>query len=228
VAAAFELHIEQGPVLEDAGIIIGIVTGVQHMSRHRIIVEGQECHAGPTPMDLRKDPVMALARFLPRLYAIAADHGPEGRVTVGYLSAHPGSPNTVPGQLEITLDIRHPVASHYRNMVRDCAVAIDEACADLKLPVIQHRFWHAPGVTFAPSCIEAVRAAARVTGYQATELVSGAGHDACNLSRVAPTSMIFVPCRNGISHNEGEWATQAHCAAGADVLLHAVLATARP
>jgi N-carbamoyl-L-amino-acid hydrolase len=223
VAASFELHIEQGPVLEDAGITIGIVTGVQHMSRHRIVVDGQECHAGPTPMNLRRDPVMALADFLPRLYAVAGDHAPEGRVTIGFMDLRPGSPNTVPGKLEMTLDVRHPRTDHYDTMVRECEAAVEEACAGLGLPVSQRRIWHAPGVDFAPECIDAVRRAVRITGHDARELVSGAGHDSCNVARVAPVSMIFVPCRDGISHNEAEWATPEHCAAGADVLLHAML-----
>ncbi len=228
VAAAFELHIEQGPVLEDAGIAIGVVTGVQHMSRHRIVVEGQECHAGPTPMTLRRDPVMALARFLPAIYAAADAHAPEGRVTVGFLDARPGSGNTVPGRLEVTVDIRHPDKAHYDAMVSSVAASVAHACADLALPVTQTRFWHAPGVTFTDHCIAAVRHAAATTGQEVMELVSGAGHDACNLARVAPTSMIFVPCRGGISHNESEWASPEHCAAGANVLLHAMLELAGP
>lgn len=226
LTAAFELHIEQGPVLEDAGITIGIVRGVQHMSRHRIVVEGQECHAGPTPMNLRKDPVMALARFLPEVYAIAEAHAPEGRATVGFMEARPGSGNTVPGELEITVDLRHPDAEHYQAMVEACETAVTEACSALGLAVTQRRIWHAPGVEFAEPCIDAVREAVKITGHDAIEMVSGAGHDACNVSKVAPTSMIFIPCRDGISHNEAEWATEAHCAAGADVLLHAVLEVA--
>jgi len=226
LAAAFELHIEQGPVLEDAGITIGVVTGVQHMSRHRIVVEGQECHAGPTPMNLRKDPVMALARFLPQLYAVAEAHAPEGRVTIGFMDARPGSGNTVPGSVELTVDIRHPDQTHYDAMVEACGVAVDDACKALDLPVTQRRVWHAPGVVFAPECVDAVRQAVAATGHDHLEVVSGAGHDACNVAKVAPTSMIFIPCRDGISHNEAEWATQAHCTAGADVLLHAVLRAA--
>jgi len=226
VAAAFELHIEQGPVLEDAGITIGVVTGVQHMSRHRIVVEGQECHAGPTPMKLRKDPVMALARFLPKLYRVAEEHAPEGRVTIGFMDARPGSGNTVPGSVEITVDIRHPDQTHYDAMVEACGAVVDEACKALGLSVTQHRVWHAPGVAFAPECVDAVRQAVATTGHDHLEVVSGAGHDACNVAKVAPTGMIFIPCRDGISHNEAEWATQAHCAAGADVLLHAVLRAA--
>lgn len=226
VAAAFELHIEQGPVLEDAGITIGIVTGVQHMSRHRILVHGSECHAGPTPMELRRDPVMAMARFLPGLYGAAQQYAPHGRITIGFIDARPGSGNTVPGQLELTVDIRHPDEASYDAMVRACTESVTDACASLGLDVEQARIWHAPGVTFAAACVEAVRSAVQVTGYDAMELVSGAGHDACNVSTVAPTSMIFVPCRDGISHNEAEWASQAHCAAGTNVLLHAILASA--
>lgn len=228
IAAAFELHIEQGPVLEDAGMPIGVVTGVQHMSRHRIVVEGRECHAGPTPMALRRDPVMALARFLPRLYRVADDHAPHGRITVGFLDVQPGSPNTVPGSLELTVDIRHPERQHYEAMVAACAGAVAEVCAALDLPVSQQRVWHAPGISFDPACVAAVRAAVDVTGHGSLDMVSGAGHDACNVARVAPVSMIFVPCRDGISHNEEEWASPEHCAAGTDVLLQAVLRMARP
>lgn len=228
LTASFELHIEQGPVLEDAGITIGIVNGVQHMSRHRIVVTGQECHAGPTPMNLRKDPIMALARFLPEIYAVAEAHAPEGRVTIGFLDARPGSGNTVPGELELTVDIRHPDGDRYDAMVKACTEAVDTACAALNLPVDQRRVWHAPGVVFAPECVDAVREATQATEHDALDLVSGAGHDACNVAKVAPTSMIFIPCRDGISHNEAEWASQSHCTAGTDVLLHAVLKMARP
>jgi len=222
VKAAFEAHIEQGPVLENAGETIGVVTGVQHMSRHLITIIGQEAHAGPTPMELRKDPMMALAEFLPQFYAIAEQHAPHGRVTFGFINASPGSSNTVPGALTLTADIRHPIESNYNQMMTECEAAVTASCKRLGLPFRYESLWHAPGVDFAEDCINAVRHAIEQFDYPHRELFSGAGHDACNLAAVAPTSMIFIPCKDGLSHNEAEFASQEHCEAGANILLHAI------
>ncbi|MGI9287750.1 MAG: M20 family metallo-hydrolase [Pseudomonadales bacterium] len=226
VHAAFETHIEQGPVLEMEGKTIGVVTGVQHMSRHRIVIQGQEAHAGPTPMAMRKDPIMALADILPRLYALAEEHAPHGRMTFGYINAQPGSSNTVPGELELTADIRHPDETAYRAMLEAYQTSVSEACEKLGLEFTMKCFWEAPGVVFDPSCIDAVRKAVEITGNDAMEMFSGAGHDACNVASVAPTSMIFIPCKDGLSHNEAESALAEHVEAGANVLLHAIMATA--
>jgi beta-ureidopropionase / N-carbamoyl-L-amino-acid hydrolase len=223
VHAAFELHIEQGPVLEQAGRVIGVVQGVQHMSRHRVIVHGVEAHAGPTPMRVRKDPVQALAGILPRLYALASDHAPEGRVTVGYIDTRPGSSNTIPGRLEFTVDLRHPHPDHYRAMLAGLAASVDEVCDALGLERERRCFWEAPGVTFDPGCVAAVQSAVERLGYSHQAMISGAGHDACNLAAVAPTSMIFIPCLAGLSHNEAESITREHAGQGADVLLHAMV-----
>lgn len=221
--AAIELHIEQGPVLEAEGETIGIVTGVQHMSRHRVIIDGQEAHAGPTPMTLRRDPVMALARILPAMYEAAQEHGPDGRVTFGYISAEPGSSNTVPGKLEITADIRHPIADNYRAMLETFHNTVQSTCSELGLPVQVDCFWEAPGIEFDTNCVDAVRSSVKRLGYSCREMFSGAGHDACNLSAVVPTSMIFVPCEDGLSHNEAENILPEHAEAGANVLLGAML-----
>ncbi|MBE9537732.1 MAG: Zn-dependent hydrolase [Proteobacteria bacterium] len=226
VHAALETHIEQGPVLEAENKVIGIVTGVQHMSRHRVIVQGQETHAGPTPMNMRFDPMMALSRFLPRLYAMAEQHAPDGRLTFGYINAAPGSSNTVPGELEVTVDIRHPEQKQYVEMLAGYKEIVEEACAHYQLPVELSCFWEAPGVQFADRCVNAVRNAAMANSYPSRELVSGAGHDACNLSRVAPTGMIFIPCEGGVSHNQKENALPEHITAGANILLGAMLALA--
>jgi N-carbamoyl-L-amino-acid hydrolase len=223
VHAALELHIEQGPVLEAGGETIGVVNGVQHMSRHRLVIYGQEAHAGPTPMELRRDPVMALSRILPRMYEVAGTYGPDGRVTFGCLGAEPGSSNTVPGRLEVTVDIRHPVAQDYRDMVSAWGAIVREACDALALEFETECFWEAPGIEFDPGCIAAVREAAVRLALPWRAMVSGAGHDACNVSAVAPTGMIFIPCKDGLSHNEAEYATPEHLAAGADVLLGAML-----
>lgn len=223
VHAAFELHIEQGPVLEDEAKAIGVVMGVQHMSRHRIVIEGEEAHAGPTPMSRRRDPMMALSVFLPQLYQLATTHGPEGRVTFGFIQAEPGSSNTVPGRLELTCDIRHPDLDSYRAMLGAYQQIVTAACEQFQLPCSLDCFWQAPGVVFDSACVDAVRSAVSALGYSHREIVSGAGHDACNLAAVVPTSMIFIPCAGGLSHNEAESITPEQAEQGANVLLHAML-----
>jgi N-carbamoyl-L-amino-acid hydrolase len=222
VHAAFELHIEQGPVLEAQGKSVGVVTGVQHMSRHRIFIDGVEAHAGPTPMTMRKDPMMALSKFLPQLYQMAEQHGPDGRITFGFIDARPGSANTVPGRLELTVDIRHPDAESYAAMLHGFSAAVRAACESLDLGFEINCFWEAPGVAFDPECIAAVRSAVEVLDYSTLDMVSGAGHDACNIAAVAPVSMIFVPCEGGLSHNEAEAITNQQAADGANVLLLAM------
>jgi N-carbamoyl-L-amino-acid hydrolase len=227
VHAAFELHIEQGPILEAEEKAIGVVTGVQHMSRHRVIIEGVEAHAGPTPMSMRKDPMMALAEFLPQLYALAEEHSPGGRMTFGYIHAEPGSSNTVPGGLELTVDIRHPDAGSYQAMLEGYSHAVTTACKHHSLPVELSCFWEAPGVIFDAACVDSVRNAVSQLDYSSRDIVSGAGHDACNLAAVVPTSMIFVPCEGGLSHNEAEAITSEQAERGANVLLQAMLHQAR-
>jgi N-carbamoyl-L-amino-acid hydrolase len=210
-------------VLEAQALEVGVVTGVQHMSRHRVVIGGVEAHAGPTPMSMRKDPMMALAVFLPRLYELADEHGPDGRVTFGFIHAEPGSSNTVPGRLELTVDIRHPDESSYRDMLHRYEAEVTSACHRYSLPLEMHCFWEAPGVVFDPNCVAAVRAAVTQLGYSHRDIVSGAGHDACNLSAVVPTSMVFVPCEGGLSHNEAEAITAQQAETGANVLLLAML-----
>jgi N-carbamoyl-L-amino-acid hydrolase len=226
VKASFEAHIEQGPVLEQKAKTIGVVTGVQHMSRHEVIVEGQEAHAGPTPMDMRRDPIRVLADVLPALYAAAEQRGRDARLTVGIIETSPGSPNTVPGRLRFTVDLRHPDARQYAALKEEAHRLVHAALARHALAGTVRLVWEAPGVSFDPNCVAAVRSATAALGFDSLELVSGAGHDSCNLAAVVPTAMIFVPCAGGLSHNEAESALPADLAAGADVLLHAMLSMA--
>lgn len=228
VHAAFELHIEQGPVLEAESLEIGVVTGVQHMSRYRVLINGTETHAGPSPMSLRRDPVMALARILPELYSLPEREGDGARVTIGYMDAQPGSSNTVPGRMEFTVDLRHPESGSYARMIETLHSTVAEVAQTLEMEASVDCFWDAPGVTFDSDCVDAVRKAVATCGYSNREMVSGAGHDACNLAAVAPTSMIFVPCEGGLSHNEAEAITQQQAEAGANVLLQAMLEIAKP
>jgi beta-ureidopropionase / N-carbamoyl-L-amino-acid hydrolase len=226
VKASFEVHIEQGPVLEQKTKTIGVVTGVQHMSRHEVVVEGQEAHAGPTPMDMRRDPIRVLADLLPALYAAAAQRGRDARLTFGFIETLPGSPNTVPGRLRFTVDIRHPEALEYASLRQDLNRLVRTALERHALAGDVRCVWEAPGVCFDPACVAAVRSAAAALGYDFMEMVSGAGHDSCNVSAVVPTAMVFVPCAGGLSHNEAESALPGDLAAGANVLLNAMLALA--
>jgi beta-ureidopropionase / N-carbamoyl-L-amino-acid hydrolase len=226
VKASFEVHIEQGPVLEQKTKTIGVVTGVQHMSRHEVVVEGQEAHAGPTPMDMRRDPIRVLADLLPALYAAAAQRGRDARLTFGFIETLPGSPNTVPGRLRFTVDIRHPDALEYASLRQDLNRLVRTALERHALAGDVRCVWEAPGVSFDPACVAAVRSAAAALGYDSMEMVSGAGHDSCNVSAVVPTAMVFVPCAGGLSHNEAESALPGDLAAGANVLLNAMLALA--
>ncbi len=226
VKASFEVHIEQGPVLEQKAKTIGVVTGVQHMSRHEVVVEGQEAHAGPTPMDMRRDPIRVLADLLPGLYAAAERRGRDARLTFGFIETLPGSPNTVPGRLRFTVDIRHPDANQYRELRDEMNNLVHAALARHALAGDIRCLWEAPGVSFDPTCVAAVRSAAAALGFNSMEMVSGAGHDSCNVAAVVPTAMVFVPCAGGLSHNEAESAQPDDLAAGANVLLHAMLSMA--
>jgi beta-ureidopropionase / N-carbamoyl-L-amino-acid hydrolase len=223
VKASIEVHIEQGPVLEQKAKIIGVVTGVQHMSRHEVVVLGQEAHAGPTPMDMRRDPIRVLAEVLPALYTAAAQRGPDARLTFGFIETLPGSPNTVPGRLRFTVDIRHPVAAVYHGLREEVATIVHAALGRHALKGEVRCVWEAPGVSFDPVCVAAVGRATAALGIDSLQMVSGAGHDSCNVCAVVPTAMVFVPCAGGLSHNEAESALPNDLEAGANVLLHAML-----
>ena len=221
--AFFEAHIEQGPILEAEEKRIGVVTGVQGVHWYDLVLTGDESHAGPTPMELRRDAMAGAVRFMPRVYRVALDRAPHGRATVGEFRLHPGSRNTVPGRVECSVDLRHPAAGELVAMDAELHRAAEDLERDSGLDVSLHAVWKCPPTAFDPECIDAVRKGAALMDYPAMEIVSGAGHDSVHVSKVAPTAMIFVPCERGISHNEIENATPADLEAGANVLLHAVL-----
>jgi beta-ureidopropionase / N-carbamoyl-L-amino-acid hydrolase len=227
VGSLFELHIEQGPILEAEGQRIGVVTGAQGARWYDCAVTGAETHAGAAPMEGRRDALRGAAALLEDIYAIAQRHAPAGRATIGEFQAYPGSRNTVPGRVRFTVDLRHPDGATMDAMDRALRDAFERArVRSAGLEFRLDEIWYAPPVAFDPQCIEAVRQAAAGLGLTAREIVSGAGHDAVYLARVVPTAMIFVPCRDGISHAEVEYAAPEACADGANVLLHAVLARA--
>jgi N-carbamoyl-L-amino-acid hydrolase len=226
VRGLFELHIEQGPILEAEGQRIGIVTGGQGARWYDCSVIGAETHAGPAPMESRRDALMHAARLLDDIYRVATARPPFGRATVGEFAALPGSRNTVPGRVVFTIDIRHPDGPTLDAMHADLETAFARASERSGLDHRLDCIWHSPPVQFDPACIDAVRGAAHGIGLSAKEMVSGAGHDAVYVARVVPTAMIFVPCRDGISHNEVEYSSPEACEDGANALLGAVLARA--
>jgi N-carbamoyl-L-amino-acid hydrolase len=223
LSAFFELHIEQGPILEAEGLDIGAVTGVQGMRWLEVTVTGQEAHTGATPMHLRKNALLGAARLAEKVEAIARAHAPLAVATVGSMRVKPNSPNVVPGEVFLTVDLRHPEAVVLEAMGAELDAALGAACEPLGLSVASTRIWDQPPVVFDPQCVAAVRGAAEACALKVRDMVSGAGHDAAYVARVAPTAMIFVPCRGGVSHNEAEFSTQEQCGAGAQVLLQAVL-----
>jgi N-carbamoyl-L-amino-acid hydrolase len=219
----FELHIEQGPILEAEDKEIGIVTGVQGMRWYEVTVTGESAHTGATPMRLRKNALLGAARLTERINAIAERHAPDALGAVGLMEVRPNSRNVVPGEVFFCVDFRHPQAAVLDELEAEFTKSLNEICDPLGLAVTSTRIWDQPPVHFDAACVASVRRAAELSGFSTRDIISGAGHDAAYVSRVAPTSMIFVPCRGGISHNEAEFTAKEQCAAGAQVLLQAVL-----
>jgi N-carbamoyl-L-amino-acid hydrolase len=221
--AMFELHIEQGPILEDEGKVIGVVQGVQGMRWYEVTVTGQDAHTGATPMYLRKNALLGAARLIDRIDAIAQAHAPNAVGTVGLIENKPNSRNVIPGEVFFTVDFRHPDDDVLIQMETEFRAALPEILDPLKLTFDEKLIWNSPAVKFAPELIDCVRVGAAKAGYDSRDMVSGAGHDAAYIARIVPTTMIFVPCLGGISHNEAESTTLEECGAGAQVLLNAVL-----
>jgi N-carbamoyl-L-amino-acid hydrolase len=221
--AMFELHIEQGPILEAERKMIGVVTGVQGMRWYEIELTGREAHTGSTPMHLRANALLGAARVVERVNAIALEHAPSAVGTVGLVEVKPNSRNVIPGHVFFTVDFRHPDDAVLDEMEAKLMRAVDEIAREIDLEAIPKKVWDSPAVRFDPDCIAAVRKGTEKAGYPTRDMVSGAGHDAAYIARVAPTTMIFVPCEGGLSHNEAESTTFDECAAGAQVLLNAVL-----
>lgn len=224
-SAYFEAHIEQGPVLEAAGVPIGAVTGALGQRWYDVTVQGQEAHAGPTPMALRRDALRVAAALVLRVNAIALAEQPHGRGTVGQMSVFPNSRNVIPGRVSFSVDFRHAEDAGLLRMDS----ALRSAAAELAGPGMAVQIEpvvYFPPQPFAVELVRLVREGAAAAGQACMDVVSGAGHDAVYLARTAPTAMIFVPCKDGISHNEIEDAQPEHLAAGAQVLLHAMLKVA--
>ncbi|HEY5826801.1 MAG: Zn-dependent hydrolase [Hyphomicrobiaceae bacterium] len=224
LSAYLELHIEQGPILEAEDKTIGVVTGVQGVRWYEASITGRESHAGTTPMPRRADAMVACARLALEVQRIALAHAPTAVGTVGRVEVEPNSPNVIPGVVRMTVDLRHHDDTVLSAMEASLYGAIDTIGREVKVAIETKKLHDLAAIRFHPDCVAAVRAGAEALGYPHRDIISGAGHDAVHLSKVTPTAMIFVPCKDGLSHNEAESATREHCAAGAQVLLEAALA----
>ncbi|UCI28917.1 Zn-dependent hydrolase [Mesorhizobium sp. B2-8-5] len=226
IHAFFELHIEQGPILEDEGIDIGVVTHGQGLKWLQVTLTGKEAHTGSTPMPKRRNAGLGMARVIELVHEIAMDYQPDAVGAVGHMQAYPNSRNIIAGRTVFTIDIRSPEKEVLDAMDGRIREGIDTICDALDIKYEIEQVGHFDPVTFDKNCVKAIRDAAERLGYTHRNIVSGAGHDACWINRVAPTAMVMCPCVDGLSHNEAEEITKEWAAAGADVLFHAVVETA--
>ena len=226
VAAFFEAHIEQGPILESEDTKIGVVSGIQGAYWFDVRLTGASAHAGPTPMTMRRDPWRAALPIVQGAFDLADANAPWGRATIGDICADPGARNTVPGTLTIAVDLRHPDHSTLEAMIAAFRTLVSETAAATGIDAEVEQVWYMPPTRFDAGLTAQIAQAADALGYSHRAIVSGAGHDSLNTAQFAPTSMIFVPCAGGVSHNEAEDAAPDDLTAGADVLLHAMLASA--
>lgn len=223
IGAYFETHIEQGPVLEDNDKTIGVVSGVLGIRWFDCTVTGMEAHAGPTPMALRKDAMLAATRIMQDVVAAAHRHPPHGRGTVGMVQVFPNSRNVIPGRVKFSIDLRNSTDALVDAMAAEVKAFADQVAKEHGVEVHIEMVSSYPAQLFQPECVEAVGRAAAKLGYSHMPAVSGAGHDAVYMAKLAPSGMIFIPCKDGISHNEIEDAKPEHIEAGCNVLLHAML-----
>ena len=224
--AFYELHIEQGPILEDENVDIGVVTHGQGLNWLQVTLVGKESHTGSTPMPNRVNAGLGMARITQLVDEIALSHAPHAVGAIGHIDVYPNSRNIIPGKVVFTVDFRHP----NKEVIQDMEDRMRKGAADIAekigLTMDIEKVGNFDPVEFDKDCVEKVRDAAKTLGYSHMNIVSGAGHDACWINRVAPTAMIMCPCVDGLSHNEAEEITKEWSTAGADVLFHAVVNTA--
>ncbi|MEH6633387.1 MAG: Zn-dependent hydrolase [Halopseudomonas aestusnigri] len=224
--AMFELHIEQGPILEDENVDIGVVTHGQGLNWIQVTLTGKESHTGSTPMPKRVNAGLGAARITELVNDIALSFAPHAVGAVGHMDIYPNSRNIIPGKAVFTIDFRHPNKDVITAMEQTLKFEGREIAEELGLVIEFEQAGAFDPVTFDEGCVSAVRNAAVRLGYSHRDIVSGAGHDACWVNRVAPTAMVMCPCVDGLSHNEDEDISPEWAAAGTDVLFHAVVETA--
>ncbi len=223
LAGYFELHIEQGPVLESEGMNIGVVTGAQGQLWYELTATGRASHAGSTPMPMRKDGMLACARITEGVNRIALNHPPAGMSTVGLIEVTPNSRNVIPGQVFFTVDLRNPDEEVLLAMGREIDALVNQVAGETRTEIVMQNVLNMMPMMFDETCVSVVRDAAEGLGYRHRDMVSGPGHDALYIARVAPTSMVFIPCEGGVSHNEAESVRPEDMTAGANVVLQGVL-----
>ena len=224
--AFFELHIEQGPILEAEGKDIGVVTHGQGLSWTQVTITGKDAHTGSTPMPMRKNAGLGMARVLELVDEIAWSHKPDAVGAAGHIEVYPNSRNVIPGKVVFTVDFRSPNLAVIEDMEKRLKEGAKKICDEMGLGIEFEKTGGFDPVTFDEKCVTAIRDAAERLGYSHRNIISGAGHDACWINRVAPTAMVMCPCVDGLSHNEAEEISKEWAAAGADVLMHAVVETA--
>ncbi|MEX1080763.1 MAG: Zn-dependent hydrolase [Halofilum sp. (in: g-proteobacteria)] len=223
IGTFLEAHIEQGPLLEREARQVGVVTDAQAITWLDIEVRGTEGHAGTTPMESRKDALVAAAGIVRAAHAIAAAHRPTARVTVGDLHVYPGARNTIPGRVTLALDTRDPDLDQLDAIEQQLRAAAEREEAEHGVAIRVDRISRTAPVRFDRDIIEAMHGAANAAGIAQMDMISGAGHDACHIAGIAPTGLLFVPCKDGISHNEAESAAPDDLAAGCEVLYRVAL-----
>jgi N-carbamoyl-L-amino-acid hydrolase len=224
--AFFELHIEQGPILELEEKEIGIVTHGQGLSWLEITLTGKESHTGSTPMAMRVNAGLGMARVTQLVDDIAHRYEPNAVGAIGQCNIYPNSRNIIPGKAIFTVDFRHPEKSIISSMEQELRLGVEKIAQEIGLTFDMESVGGFDPVTFDPDCVTMVRNSAEKLGYGHRDIVSGAGHDACWINKVAPTAMVMCPCVGGLSHNEAEEISQKWATAGADVLMHSVLDSA--
>jgi N-carbamoyl-L-amino-acid hydrolase len=224
--AYFELHIEQGPILEKEARQIGIVTGAQAQVWYDAVATGQDSHAGTTPPSARRDALVCAARIIDLVDRMMRARGEDGRGTVGQLHVAPNSRNVVPGEVRFSVEFRHPDGAEITRIAEEFPREAAAIAASRGIDWTLTELFQIPPQPFDPACVDLVRQATRKLGLSAREIVSGAGHDAVYVARHVPTAMIFTPCKDGLSHNEAESIEPEEAAAGTQVLFEAVLARA--
>ena len=224
--AFFELHIEQGPILESEGKDIGVVSRGQGLNWLQVTLTGRESHTGSTPMPMRRNAGLGMAKITSLVHEIAMSHQPDAVGAVGHCDVYPNSRNIIPGKVVFTIDFRSPSFDTQDDMERRLHEGAKEICNSLDLELEIEKVGHFDPVTFDEGCVSTIRRAAERLGYSHRDIISGAGHDACWINKVAPTAMVMCPCVDGLSHNEAEDISQDWAVAGSNVLFHAVLETA--
>ena len=224
--AFFELHIEQGPILESEGKNIGVVSRGQGLNWLQVTLTGRESHTGSTPMPMRRNAGLGMAKITSLVHEIAMSHQPDAVGAVGHCDVYPNSRNIIPGKVVFTIDFRSPSFDTQDDMERRLHEGAKEICNNLDLELEIEKVGHFDPVTFDEGCVSTIRRAAERLGYSQRDIISGAGHDACWINKVAPTAMVMCPCVDGLCHNEAEDISQDWAVAGSNVLFHAVLETA--